>query len=292
LSERLDARAVALMALLTAIWGGSFTFVKVGLRDLPVFGSLALRLLVAAGLLFLYSRWAGVPLRYGARGNRFLLAGTAAFVWSQSLLYLGLALTTAGRGSIFFNTQPFFTLLLMPLFVPEEALTARKLSGTALAFGGVVLLFLEKIGGARAHAILGDILTLLAALGWSASNILAKRAPRDLHAASFILWGAAGGVPVMAGLTWLLEREQPWRLTLPAVASVLYLGGVAAAFSFVAFTWLIRRYPALRVNALVFLTPVFGVLIGWVLLGEPMSPAQAAGAGLVGAGILIVNTER
>ena len=289
--ERLGARAAVLMVGLTAIWGGSFTFVKLGLRDLPVFGSICLRFVLAAVILMVYCRLTGVPLWYTGRNARYLLAGAAAFAWGQALLYLGLNLTTAGRGSIFFNTQPFFTLLLLPLFIPEETFTARKLLGTAVAFAGVVLLFLEKLGGGSGWALLGDLLTLLAALGWSANNIFTKRLAGQVHPTALILWSSAGALPVMVALTLLLERGQPWRFTPTAIASVLYLGGVAAAFTFVIFAWLIQHHSAIRVNTFVFLTPVFGVLIGWALLGEALSVSQLGGAFLVAAGILVVNTQ-
>ncbi len=289
--DRLDVRAVGLMVLLTAIWGGSFTVVKLGFRDLPVFASLFLRLAVATLILLAYSRSRGIPLRYGRRANGLLLAGAAAFVWGQALLYVGLTLTTAGRGSIFFNTQPFFTLLLMPLFIPEERFTLRKLVGTIVAFSGVVLLFLEKIGGGSAWTLLGDALTLLATLGWSANNIITKRLTGEVHPVSLILWSVTGALPVMLGLTLWLEPGRPWHFTPTAVGSVLYLGGIAAAFSFVAFSWLIQRYSAIRINAFVFLTPVFGVLIGWTLLAEPISSSQLLGALLVGGGILVLNTR-
>jgi len=108
---------------------------------------------------------------------------------------------------------------------------------------------------------------------------------------ALILWSSAGALPVMLALTLLLERGQPWRFTPTAIASVLYLGGGAAAFSFVIFAWLIQHHSAIHVNAFVFLTPVFGVLIGWALLGEALSVSQLAGAFLVAGGILIVNTQ-
>lgn len=279
------------MVLLTAIWGGSFTFVKLGLRDLPVFGSISLRFALAAAILTVYCRWTGVPLWYTGRNARYLLVGAGAFAWGQALLYLGLNLTTAGRGSIFFNTQPFFTLLILPLFFPEETVTPRKLLGTAVAFFGVVLLFLEKLGGGGGSALLGDALTLLAALGWTANNIITKRVAGQVQPTALILWSSAAALPVMLLVSLLLERGQPWRFTPTAIASVLYLGAVAAAFSFAIFTWLIQRYSAIHVNAFVFLAPVFGVLIGCALLGEPLSTSQLAGALLVGGGILIVNTE-
>ncbi|HET8575868.1 MAG TPA: DMT family transporter, partial [Methylomirabilota bacterium] len=196
-----------------------------------------------------------------------------------------------GRGSIFFNTQPFFTLLILPLFFPEETVTARKLFGTVVAFSGVVLLFLEKLGGGSGWGLAGDLLTLLAALGWTANNIITKRVVGQLHPTALILWSTAAALPLMVLLALLLEQGQPWQLTVTAIASVLYLGGIAAAFSFVAFTWLIQHYSAVRVNAFVFLAPVFGVLIGWAFLGEALSASQLAGALLVAAGIIVVNSQ-
>lgn len=263
--------------LLTAIWGGSYTMVKLGFRDLPIFGSLFLRVVVASALLVGYSR-----------ALSFLVASGLAFCWTMAFFYLGVDRTTAGRASILFNTQPFFTLLLLPLFVPAERITARRLGGTGLAFAGVVLIFTDRLGG-RA-SLLGDLLVLLGTLGWSAATILVKTMPREIHSASVILWSAAVATPVMGALTLILERDARWAFTPLSVASVLYLGAVAAAFSFAIFNWLIRTYSAVRVNAFVFLSPVFGVLIGWALLGEPLSFLQVAGALAVAGGIYTVNS--
>lgn len=288
MSDRLPARAVALAVLLAAIWGGSYTMVKVGFRDLPVLGSLCLRMVVAGAALFLYSHAAHVPLIYRGRARGFLAAAAPAFVWGQVLFYLGAAQTTAGRAAILLNTQPFFTLLLLPLFVPSERLTARRLLGTALAFTGVLLVFTDRVGGEA--SLLGDLLCLLGSVGWSGGTILTKAMPREVHPVAVILWGVIAAIPVTVLLTLALEPATPWRLTPLALSSVLYMGVASAAFSFVVFTWLIRRHSAIRVNAFVFLSPVFGVLIGWAVLGEPLSALQAAGAAGVAAGIYVVNS--
>lgn len=288
MSDRLDARAAGLAVLLAAIWGGSYTMVKLGLRDLPVFGSLFLRVIVATALLGGYSLLLRLPFVYDARARRFLAAVSVFFMAGQVLLYLGSAHTTASRASIFFNMQPFFTLLLLPLWSAHERVTARKATGTAIAFAGVVAVFADRLG--TPASLLGDALVLAAAGCWSASTILNKVMPREVHPVSIILWGVAGAIPVMGVLTLLLEPSATWRITRTAVASVLYLGAVAAAFSFVAFTWLIQRYSAIRVNAFVFLSPVFGVLIGWSVMGDPLSAGQALGALAVAAGIYVVNS--
>ncbi len=286
--ERLDSRGVVIAVVTMAILGGSYAMVKLGLRDLPVFGSLLLRMIVATVVLYAYSRWRGLALRYRGRAARFLVAGTVVFVAQQVLLYLGLTMTTAGRAAILFNAQPFFTLLLLPWFVPSERLTARRGAGTGLAFAGVVLVLLER--GTAGGSLWGDLLVLLGALGWAGNTILNKLMPRELPTVSAILWSVAGAIPPMAVLTLLLEPGGRWHVTAAAVGSVLYLGAVVAGFGFVVFVWLTRTHSPSRVNVFVFLSPVFGVLIGWVVLGEPISALQAVGALAVAAGILVVNT--
>src|SRR5437867_3781638 len=192
--------------------------------------------------------------------------------------------------AILFNAQPFFTLLLLPWFVPSERLTVRRGTGTALAFVGVVLVLLER--GTAGGSLWGDLLVLLGALGWAGNTILNKLMPRELPTVSAILWSVAGAIPPMAVLTLLLEPGGRWHVTATAVGSVLYLGAVVAGLGFVVFVWLTRTYSPSRVNVFVFLAPVFGVLFGWAVLGEPISALQALGGLAVAAGILLVNTGR
>ena len=137
--SRLDARAVALAIIIMAILGGTYTMVKVGLRDLPVIGSLLLRMLVAVVVLGAYARWGRVTLLYRGRAAWFIAAGTLAFIAMQLLLYAGLTVTPAGRAAILYNVQPFLTLLVLPYVVPAERLTFRGVMGTGVAFAGVVL---------------------------------------------------------------------------------------------------------------------------------------------------------
>jgi drug/metabolite transporter (DMT)-like permease len=268
--------------------GASYAMVKVGLRDLPVFGLLLLRMLVASLALGIYMAWVGLPFAYGGRARQFVLAQTVAFTAGQVLLYMGLAQTTAGRGAILLNVQPFITLLLLPFFVPTERLDVRRLLGTAIAFAGVVFVLAER--GVSGGAWIGDLLVLASAALWAVNVIMNKTMPAELHPVALIFWCVAGGVPVLVAMTLIFEPHATWRLTTEAVVSVMYLGIVAAAFSFVAFVWLIRAYSASRVNAFTFLTPVFGVLIGWMALGEQLTWTQAAGTLGVAAGIWIVNS--
>jgi drug/metabolite transporter (DMT)-like permease len=286
---RLDVRASVLAVVAMALLGGSYTAGKIALHDLPVFGLLLLRMLVAAGVLGVYARWAQVPLAFRGRAAWFVLAQTGFFIASQTLLFAGLTMTSAGRAAILFNMQPFFTLLLLPSFVPAEHLTLRRWVGTGVAFAGVALVLAER--GMAGGTLLGDALVLLGALGWSANVILNKTMPRDVDSVSMVFWNVAGAVPALGVLTLALEPEAVWNFSAAAIGSVLYLGVLAAGAGFVLIVWLTRTYSASRVNVFVFLSPVFGVLIGWALLGEPVTLLQACGALGVAAGILVVSTE-
>ncbi len=287
---RLDARAIALAVFAMAILGGSYTAGKIALQDLPVFGLLLVRMIVTVLALGAYAYFAGLPLQMHRSSTGYLLSQTGLYVLTQSLLFTALMMTSAGRAAILFNMQPFFTLLVLPLFVPSERLTRLRWLGTAVAFVGVALVLGER--GTAGGSILGDLLVLVAALGWTGAIILNKRMPGDISSVSVIFWTSAGAIPVYALLTLLLEPAEAWHLTASAAISVLYLGVMAACFGFVLVVWLTRTYSASRVNVFVFLSPVFGVLIGWVALGETVTVMQALGALAVAAGILIVTAER
>ena len=272
-----------------AVLGGSYTAGKVAVHDLPVFGMLELRVLIMTATLGAYAWWARVPLLHRGGDAWFIAAQTGFFLMSQVLLFIGLTMTSAGRASILFNMQPFFTLLLLPLLVPSERLTARRWAGTAVAFAGVALVLAER--GMSSGALLGDFLCLLSALGWTGNVILNKRMPTAIHPAAVIFWSAAASIPIFLVVTLTLESGAAWNFTPGAVASVLYLGMIAATLGFVLMVWLTVTYSASRVNVFVFLSPVFGVLIGWATLGEPISLQQALGAAAVAAGILLVSME-
>lgn len=289
-SGRLDARAIALAVLAMAVLGGSYTAGKVALQDLPAFGLLALRMSVTTLALGAYAAWIGLSLAQHGASVRYVAVQTAIFALTQALLFVALGMTSAGRVAILFNMQPFFTLLLLPLFVAGDRLTPRRWLGTGIAFAGVALVLGER--GAGGASLVGDLLALVSAVGWTGNIILNKRMPGLFNPVSMVFWNCAGAVPLFAVLSFALEPAEAWRFTAPAVASVLYLGVVAACLGFVLVAWLTRAYSASRVNVFVFLSPVFGVLIGWVVLDEAITLMQGLGALAVAAGILVVTAER
>lgn len=164
----------------------------------------------------------------------------------------------------------------------------RRVLGTAVAFAGVIMVLHEGVAGG---SLVGDLLVLLGALGWSGNTILNRTMPRELHAVSVILWNMLAAIPLLGLATLILEPSASWHLTAAALGSVLYLGVLAAGIGFVLFVWLTRTYSPSRVNVFVFLVPIFGVVFAWAMLGEPVGLLQALGMLGVAAGIFIVNAD-
>lgn len=287
---RLDARAVSLAVLAMAILGGSYTAGKVALQALPLMGMLALRMLLTAGTLGVYAWRTRLPLAYRGPSVGYIAAHSVLFMASQLLLFTGLTMTGAGRAAILFNMQPFLTLVLLPLFVRGERTTARGWLGTAVAFAGVALVLAER--GLDGGSLAGDLLCLVAALGWSGSVILNRSMPGQVNAPSVIFWNALVALPVLGLLSIAFEPWSAWQPSAASIASVFYLGVLAGGVGFVLVVWLMRSYAASRVNVFTFLMPVFGVLVGWLLLDEPIGALQGLGAAAVALGILVVSTER
>ena len=288
----LDLLAVSLTILLCAIWGGAFVAIKVGTMDMPPLGAGALRFLLTSLVLtgWAYSR--RVPLRFGRTEAMLLLILGVLFFYTNVAAYVGTSRTTSGRAAVFFYAQPIFLALLAPYFLPGDRLTLRKLFGLGLAFGGVIVLFLAKLGGGLTPTLIGDAIVLSGAVATAVSGVMTKRVAGRINPVALICWQSWMSWPLLGLSSWIWEADAAFVFSGRAVLSILYLGIVSAAFGFVAYAWLIQRNSATRVAALTFLSPVFAVLYGWLLLGEYMGVSQLVGVVGVCLGVYVVNSGR
>ncbi|MEW6296222.1 MAG: DMT family transporter [Thermodesulfobacteriota bacterium] len=288
--QPLDAFSTALTVLLCAIWGGAFVAIKVGTFDMPPLGAGAVRFCLTGLVLLAWARSQGVPLLYGPAEVKSLAVLALMFLYTNVTAYVGTSLTTSGRATVFFYTQPIFLAVLAPYFLPGDRVTPRKVCGLGLALCGLVALFFTKLGGGFSTTVVGDVIVLSGALMTAFSSIATKRTAGRIHPVALICWQSLISCPALALLSWAFEVGRPFVFSARAVASILYLGLVSAAFGFVAFAWLIQRKPATRVAALTFLTPVFGVAYSWLLLHERLTPVQLLGVAGVCLGVYIVNS--
>lgn len=288
--QPLDLFATALTILLCAIWGGAFVGIKISTLDMPPIGSGAIRFCLTSVVLLAWALYRRVPLRYGRAEVRSLALLTAMFFYTNITAYVGTAWTTSGRATVFFYTQPLFLALLAPYLLPNDRITSRKLFGLGLALCGVIALFFTKLSGQQTSTWAGDGLVLSGALTSAFAAIATKRTAGRIHPVALICWQSWLSWPLLGLVSWVVEAGRPFAFTGRAVAAILYLGLVSAAFGFVAFAWLLQRNTATRVTALTFLTPVFGVAYSWFFLGEVLTSVQMLGVLGVCLGVYVVSS--
>ena len=295
--DRLDAAAVALMVLLCVLWGLQQAVVKIGVQQgLPPVLQALLRSVIASALLcaWIAARQGAGPLRGLLRrsprtGPALLLA--LVFGVEFILIYTGLRLTSASRAVLFLYTAPFFTALGAHWFLPAERLRAAQVAGLALAFAGIAAVFAEGVlrgGGSLA----GDAMCAAAGVLWGGSSVILKASPglRGTDPALLLLYQVGGSVPVLLLGALAMGEMTRW----PDASAVAWIGlayqGVIVAFaSYLAWTWLLLAYPAAKVAGFTFLTPLFGIMGGALLLGEALSPALLIGLAAIAIGLRLLN---
>lgn len=288
--QHLDRVAVALMIVLCMIWGVQQVAIKIANAGISPVLQAGLRSVGATVLVFGWARLRGVRL-FGADGSLApgLAAGTL-FAAEFALIFWALEYTTASRGVIFLYTAPFFVALGAVWLLPHEAMRRAQWVGMALAFSGIVVLFGENLLHDAGQAWIGDLMMLSAAMLWGATTLTIKASALARAAAEkTLLYQLAVSAVVLPVLSAAFGEPGVFAPSAAVWASLAFQTVVVAAVSYVAWFWLIRHYPATRLSSFSFLTPVFGVLAGGLLLGEALTPAVFAALALVGAGIWIAN---
>ncbi len=293
-SLQLDGRAVGLLVACCFLWGLNQVAVKVALPEVPALIQAALRSLVAAVLVMLWSRWRGIALfeRDGSLPGG-LLAGLL-FAAEFGCIFIGLQYTSASRMVVFIYLSPFIVALGMPFIAASERLSALQIAGLVAAFAGVAWAFAggfsEPLVGPR--QALGDALGVLAAVFWGATTLAIRGSRLSVASAEKTLFYqlaisglALAAAAVFSGAQW------PSALSPLSWSSVVFQAVVVSFASYLVWFWLIRHYPATRLASFSLLTPVFGLLMGAVLLDEPITLRLIVALLTVAAGIYVVNRK-
>jgi drug/metabolite transporter (DMT)-like permease len=286
----LDAQAFSLMLLLTALWGFQQVAIKLTAPDVSLVMQAGLRTVLAAALLLAWARWRGIAL-FSRDGT--LAAGIGAgllFGGEFVFIYAGLEHTAASRMVVFIYLAPVVTALGLHWLVPGERLARAQWAGVLLAFAGVALAFGDGFLAARGATLRGDLFGLIAALLWGATTVLIRATSlARASAAKTLFYQLAVSAPLLLAASLLLGEAGVVQLTPFALASLAYQGVLVAFASYLVWFWLLTRYLAARLSVFSFMTPLFGVLAGVAVLGEPLTPTFAGAALLVGVGIVLVN---
>lgn len=288
--QALDIVAMAMLVVLCASWGLQQVAIKVTNPAVPPLLQSGIRSAGSAVLLWLWMTLRRQPLleRDGTLG--WGIAAGFLFAAEFLLIYWGLEFTNASRAVVFLYIAPFVVALGAQLFVPGERLRAIQVIGLCCAFAGIVAAFRESLSFPDSRMLIGDGMLAAAAVLWGATTVMIRACPLARIPAGKTLFYQLLVSAVVLPLGSLLKGEGGIAGMTPLVLGSLAYQMIWVAFiTYLAWFWLLRRYPPSRLASFTFLTPLFGVVAGGFLLNEPMTSMLMLALVLVGSGIYLVN---
>ena len=276
---------LALLVALATLWGGSYTFIKLGVATIPPITLIAARTAIA-GLLLLVVMWArGVRMPTdAATWRRFAFQAVLNSVIPWTLIAWGERHVDAALATILNSAAPIFTFLLTAIVTRHEATTPRKLFGVVAGMAGICLIVGTDAFDGIGRGLLAEAAIVAATLCYACAAIFG-RTFGGLHpmapAAGSLLAGAAVLIPAS------LVVEQPWTLS-PSLSSVLALLALAVfstAAAFAIYFRLIQTLGSVGTTAQAYLRVPIGVAISVAVLGESLSRTAWVGLACVVLGV-------
>jgi drug/metabolite transporter (DMT)-like permease len=289
-SETIDVKAAALLIILCASWGLQQITIKIAVESISPALQGGIRSIGAAVLLSMWMAARGEKIILDDGTFRWGLAVGLLFSAEFLLIYWGLEFTSASRSVLFLYTMPFFTAVGAHWLIHGESLGKVQIAGLCCAFLGIVIAFSDSMGQRQHSMIIGDLMLLVAAVFWAAATILVKASPlAGIRASCVLLYQLVVSAIVLPVGAVLLGQAEITHAT-PLIWGCLAYQTIWVAFiTYLAWFWLIRNYPASKLSAFLFLTPLFGVMESVLLIGDQVSYRLAAALALVCIGIYSVN---
>jgi drug/metabolite transporter (DMT)-like permease len=287
--DHLDALAVGILLVCCMFWGFQQVLVKATVAELPPVFQSAVRGVGATLLLWLWCQWRGVRL-FDRDGSLWagLLVG-CLFAVEFAFIYIGLQHTSASRLTVFLYTSPFWVAALLPFFIRTERLRPLQWLGMACAFAAVVFALREGFGGGGAT---GDLMGLAAGALWGLTTVAIRAANLTrLAAEKLLFYQLAVSTLVLILLSYGMGEPWDGHWSGFAMGSVAVQTVVGAFASYLAWMWMLGHYPATKISAFVFLTPLFALLFGMLWLGEAVTLTLILSLTLVALGIVLVNRK-
>lgn len=281
-----------LLLTLAAVWGGSFFFNGIAVRELPVFTIVGARVGLAALILYALLRLRGGSLPRGrAVWAAFFGMGLLNNAIPFSLIVWGQGHVASGVASILNAATPLFTVILAHVLTRDERMTGGGLAGVLAGFAGVaVMIGAEGLRGLGIHVV-AQLMCLAGAVSYAFAGIYGRRfkamgIPPLTTAAGQVIASSVLLLPLV------LIADQPWTLPAPGLDTWLALIGVAAistALAYVIYFRILATAGATNLLLVTFLIPVSAILLGMLLLGEVLERRHLGGMALIGLGLAAID---
>lgn len=274
------------LGILSVLWGGSFLFIGVAVKELPPLTVILVRVALASLVLWPLLLMAGLRLPSTVAGwIPFVGMGFLNNVVPMSLIATGQTKIAIGLASVLNATTPIFTVLLLAAF-GDERLTPGRIAGVLLGFAGVVVVRGPSAMATDAETF-GVALCLAGALSYGVSGLWGRRMLAGVPALVSATAQLTASSVMLAVLAALVDR--PWALPAPSAATWLSLLGLAVAstaFAYILFFEILERSGATNVMLVTLLVPVTAILLGHFVLGEVLGVREMLGALMIGGALL------
>jgi drug/metabolite transporter (DMT)-like permease len=287
--HRIDARDWWLLGVLSVLWGGSFFFNGLALRELPpltvVFLRVALAALMLLPLLLVYR----ISWPKGFSGWKpFFAVAALNNILPFSLIVTGQTFVSSGLASILNATTPLFTVVVMAA-AGDEKLHARRVAGVVIGLLGVAIIHGQDLGF-RSGQGFGILLCLAGAFSYGLSALYARRKLSNSPPLATATFQMLASTVMMTAVAAVVER--PWLLPMPGPTTWLAMLGLAAlstALAYIVFFQILRRSGSTNVMLVTLLIPVTAILLGYLVLGESISLREISGALVIGSALLLID---
>lgn len=281
-----------MLLALSLIWGGSFFFNEIALRDLPTFTVVVARVVLAATILHLVliARGQRLPMN-GAVWLAFFGMGLLNNAIPFSLLVWGQTHITSGLASILNAMTPLFTVLVAHAATSDERLTAGRVLGVAVALGGVAVMIGTDALVGLADDVLAQLACLCAAVSYACAGIFGRRFRRLGLSPLATSTGQVTASSILM-LPPVLLIDQPWTLPAPGmdvIGALLGVGILCTAFAYLLYFRILSSAGATSISLVTFLVPVSAILLGVIFLGEVLEPKHLLGMIAIGFGLAAID---
>jgi drug/metabolite transporter (DMT)-like permease len=276
------------LIVLSLLWGGSFFFVEIALRGLPVLTIVWLRVALAAGILALALRLMGVAFPARAVWPALVVMGFLNNAVPFTLFVLAQGQISGALASVLNATTPLFTVIVAHLATRDERITKAKALGLALGFAGVVVMM---AGAEMSGAGLAKIACLAAAMSYALAGVWGRRFRTMGVAPLATAFGQVMASTILIAPVWLVV-DAPWSLAWPGAEVAGAVVGIAALSTVLAYFLYFRLLStagATNLSLVTFLIPVSATALGWAFLGEHLLPQHLAGFALIALGLLAID---
>ena len=288
----MTAREWGMLLTLSLVWGGSFFFNEIAVRQLPVFTVVVCRVALAAVILLAVLRLTGQRLpRSGKVWAAFFGMGMLNNVIPFSLIVAGQQSVASGVASILNAATPLFGVIFAHLLTQDEKLTPLKLAGVIVGFLGVAVMIGPDAISGLGWNLAAQMMILAGAASYAFAGIFGRR----FKAMGVLPMATATGQVIASSIILLplvLVIDRPWTLPAPgwdAIAALIGVAAISTAFAYFLYFRILASAGATNLLLVTFLIPISAILLGTAFLSEALLPRQIAGMALIGLGLSLID---